>query len=230
MGDFLKYYMLRRNKNIFFRIVSKTTIRPIWFPGNNPPPHLDGSMPGDFGFDPLSLGSDVEVMKWNREAELQHCRWAMLGVAGILAGEIVRPDINFYEAPQQLKDSLPFPMPTLLAVEFILFHYVEIRRWQDFKNNGSVDLDPIFKQNTLPKHEIGYPGGIFDPLGMSNKGLRDSKEKEIKNGRLAMVAFVGFIVQEQVTDKNPLGALKEHLDSPGQHTIFSKWATLQNIY
>ena len=25
------------------------TDRPVWFPGNAAPPHLDGSLPGDFG-------------------------------------------------------------------------------------------------------------------------------------------------------------------------------------
>jgi light-harvesting complex I chlorophyll a/b binding protein 2 len=30
--------------------------RPIWFPGSTPPPWLDGSLPGDFGFDPWGLG------------------------------------------------------------------------------------------------------------------------------------------------------------------------------
>ncbi|XWS22760.1 hypothetical protein CRYUN_Cryun29cG0064000 [Craigia yunnanensis] len=30
--------------------------RPLWFPGSIPPPWLDGSLPGDFGFDPLGLG------------------------------------------------------------------------------------------------------------------------------------------------------------------------------
>jgi hypothetical protein len=32
-------------------------------------------------------------MKWNLEAERIHARWAMLGVAGILGAEIVRPDV-----------------------------------------------------------------------------------------------------------------------------------------
>lgn len=29
--------------------------RPLWFPGSVPPPYLDGSLPADFGFDPLGL-------------------------------------------------------------------------------------------------------------------------------------------------------------------------------
>lgn len=30
--------------------------RPLWFPGSSAPEWLDGSLPGDFGFDPLGLG------------------------------------------------------------------------------------------------------------------------------------------------------------------------------
>ena len=45
---------------------------------------------------------------------------------------------------------------------------------------------------------MGYPGGIFDPLGFSKGDFQSAKTKEIKNGRLAMVAFVGFTIQAQV--------------------------------
>merc|ERR1719183_1899442 len=203
---------------------NSTLERDLWYPGNAPPSYLDGTMPGDYGFDPLRLGSDAAALKWFREAELQHCRWAMLGVTGILVAELFRPDIDLYTAPKQIEGSLPFSIPTLLGVEFILFHYVEIRRWQDFNNPGKVDQDPIFKQYELPSHQVGYPGGIFDPLGLSTVKIDELKEKEIKNGRLAMIAFVGFIAQEQVTGKNPIAALQIHLSAPGQHTIFTTWA------
>jgi hypothetical protein len=52
----------------------------------------------------------------------------------------------------------------LLAVEFWAMHFVELKRWQDFRNPGSVDADPLFPQNKLPAHEVGYPGGIFAPF------------------------------------------------------------------
>jgi hypothetical protein len=29
----------------------------VWFPGNPGAAHLDGTLPGDYGFDPLSLGA-----------------------------------------------------------------------------------------------------------------------------------------------------------------------------
>jgi hypothetical protein len=57
--------------------------RPLWFPGSQPPEWLNGSLPAYFGFDPLGLGSDPELLKWFVQAELVHCRWAMLGAASI---------------------------------------------------------------------------------------------------------------------------------------------------
>ena len=45
-------------------VVVSAADRQVWFPGNEPAAHLDGSMPGDYGFDPLSLGSDPKILKW----------------------------------------------------------------------------------------------------------------------------------------------------------------------
>jgi hypothetical protein len=49
---------------------------------------------------------------------------------------------------------------------------------------------PIFTSNKLPAGEVGYPGGIFDPLGYSKGAeLASFKLKENKNGRLACLGF-----------------------------------------
>lgn len=45
----------------------------------------------------------------------------------------------------------------------------------------------------------GYPG--FDPLSFFKGDMTEMKTKEIKNGRLAMFAFVGFTLQAQATGK-----------------------------
>ena len=56
--------------------------------------YLDGTLPGDFGFDPLGM-SDPEGAggfvnpQWLAYSEVIHGRWAMLGVAGIVAPEIL---------------------------------------------------------------------------------------------------------------------------------------------
>jgi hypothetical protein len=65
-----------------------TASRPSWFPGSKFPAHLDGSLPGDHGFDPFNLGVDPAKLKWYQQAELVHCRFAMLGAAGILVPDL----------------------------------------------------------------------------------------------------------------------------------------------
>uniref|UniRef100_A0A1D1YP34 Chlorophyll a-b binding protein, chloroplastic n=1 Tax=Anthurium amnicola TaxID=1678845 RepID=A0A1D1YP34_9ARAE len=59
---------------------SRFTMSAEWMPGQPRPPYLDGSAPGDFGFDPLRLGEVPENLERFKESELIHCRWAMLAV------------------------------------------------------------------------------------------------------------------------------------------------------
>lgn len=204
-------------------IVRAAANRKTFFPGSAIPEYLDGSLAGDYGWDPLALGAKPETLNWYRQAELVHARWAMLAVAGILVQEIFRPEVFWYEAG--LPQNLPGPFKNinlggLLAFEFLLMHWVEVRRWQDLKAHHSVDVDPIFTNNKVPNEQQGYPGGIFDPLGFSKGGnLFDLQTKEVKNGRLAMVAFVGFVFAAQTTGKGPLGALGAHLSAPFSSNI-----------
>jgi light-harvesting complex I chlorophyll a/b binding protein 4 len=71
------------------------------------------------------------------------------------------------------------------VIEFILFHYVEVRRWQDIKYPGSVNADPFNPSLKLPPGEVGYPGGIFNPLNYPSS--LENKEKELANGKCANI-------------------------------------------
>lgn len=140
-------------------------------------------LPGDNGFDPLGLAEDPENLHWFIQAELVNSRWAMLGVVGMLLPEVLTKIgilnlPNWYDAGKQEYFA---SSTTLFVIEFILFHYVEIRRWQDIKNPGCVNQDPIFKQYSLPPHECGYPGSVFNPLNF--EPTVEAKEKELANGK-----------------------------------------------
>jgi len=52
-----------------------------------PPAKLDGSMVGDFGFDPMGLSEIQQDLTYARWAELKHGRICMLAVLGMVTQE-----------------------------------------------------------------------------------------------------------------------------------------------
>ncbi|KAG2400563.1 Photosystem I chlorophyll a/b-binding protein [Vigna angularis] len=178
--------------------------RPTWLPGLDPPPYLDGTLAGDFGFDPLGLGEDPENLRWYVQAELVHSRFAMLGVLGILVTDLLRvtgvSKIPVWFEAGAVKYDLANTQTLFIAKEGSFFGL----------------------EASLEGLEPGYPGGpLLNPLGLAKdiKNAHDSKLKEIKNGRLAMVAMVGFFVQASVTHVGPIDNLVEHLSNPWHKTI-----------
>uniref|UniRef100_A0A7N0UB26 Chlorophyll a-b binding protein, chloroplastic n=1 Tax=Kalanchoe fedtschenkoi TaxID=63787 RepID=A0A7N0UB26_KALFE len=175
---------------------------------------------GDNGFDPLGLAEDPENLKWFMQAELVNGRWAMLGVAGMLLPEVLT-GAGIITVPKW-------------------YDAGKAQRWQDIKNPGSVNQGPILKQCSLPPNEVGYGGGTFNPLNFATS--LEAKEKEIANGKItisifeklttndsvwetAMLAFLGFIVQHNVTGKGPSDNLLQHLSDPWHNTIIEVWVT-----
>ncbi|XP_075481757.1 chlorophyll a-b binding protein, chloroplastic-like [Primulina tabacum] len=201
--------------------------RPLWFPGSTPPPWLDGSLPGDFGFDPLGLASDPETLKWFVQSEIVHCRWAMLGAAGIFIPEFLTK-LGILNTPSWYSaGELDYftDTTTLFIIELILIGWAEGRRWADILKPGCVNTDPIFPNNKLTGTDVGYPGGLwFDPLGWgsgSPEKVKELRTKEIKNGRLAMLAVMGAWFQHIYTGTGPIDNLFAHLADPGHNTIFA---------
>ena len=82
----------------------------------------------------------------------------------------------------------PPPAGGILAWEVLLMHFVEVRRWQDYRKFGSVNSDPIFTNNSVPNPEMGYPGGIFDPLGFRWVGVRAHLHRRCPRRRLGQRA------------------------------------------
>lgn len=210
-------------------VVAQPAERPLWLPGITPPAHLDGSLAGDYGFDPLGLGADAQDLRWYVQAELLHARFAMAAVSGILFTDLLRvtgvKDLPaWYDAGAARYDIAP--TGTLFVIQLILFGFVEMKRYMDFrtpKSQGDWEVAWFFGiEDLLEGLQNGYPGGpLFNPLGLAAGPARDDplKWKEIKNGRLAMVAFVGFCVQAAVTGVGPIDNLLAHVADPFHVTI-----------
>ena len=167
--------------------------------GAAPPAHLDGSMTGDYGFDPLRLGTNKEVLPYYAEAELTNGRWAMAAVAGILFTDLVGAGdwwtAGAKEYSLDTKTLLAVQIPTMAVLESM-----RVKGWEKTGQSGAFGMHP------------------FDPMGMSSP---EKKLKEVKNARLAMVAFLGFASQAAVRGLGPIECLKLHLEDPGHNNIFT---------
>eukprot|EP00891_Asterochloris_glomerata_P000547 jgi/Astpho2/547/Aster-08207 len=235
----------------------------LWLPNADRPAWLDGSMPGDRGFDPLGLAAPKEYLQYDvdqldqnvavnkagnivgkfsgvkqdnnslapyddvfglarfRETELIHgrqavvsptispnldavytscksSRWAMLATLGVLIGE-ASTGVSWVDAgkveldgAQYLGFRLPFTITQLVWIEAILVGGAEVYRNRE--------------------------RGLFDPLGLASENDDKAfrlKTAEIKHGRLAMIAFLGFGIQALVTGQGALGSLAQFSNSFG---------------
>jgi len=210
--------------------------------------YLDGTLPGDFGFDPLGL-CDPEgaggfiTPEWLSYAEVIHCRWAMLGAAGFLAPEILASAGVIPASPEAAVWFRSGVIPpagqgqywidpySLFFIEAVAMNFAELRRWQDFKNPGSqskqyfLGLEAVFGGSGNP----AYPGGQFFNLfnlGKTPEAMKKLQTNEIRNGRLAMIATLGMAAQAVMTQKGPWENLLTHLADPSANNLLGNLGTI----
>jgi len=160
-------------------------------------------------FDPVGLSKDLDLteMKRFREAEVTHGRVAMTAVLGFLVAESFHPlfggDIGgpAIRHLDQVREVAPIFFDILAFTIALAELYRSLVGW--------VPPPKIQKYFGGELNEDYYPGDIgFDPLGLKPtdpKEFAEMQTKELQNGRLAMLASMGFIVQEQVDEQTILG-------------------------
>lgn len=161
-------------------------------------------MAGDVGFDPLGLSNIDEVgidLYWLREAEVKHARVAMLAVVGVLQVEIFgpAPGCEMATAKNQMDAFWQIwgAHPQYIAASLIFIMIAEAfsgiaatsGRESGMRAPGDFGLDPL-----------GFKKG--DP-----EKFKRLEAQEIANGRLAMWAAAGEIMQGMTTDEGALGNL-----------------------
>lgn len=168
--------------------------RLLWLPGATAPAYLTGEFTGDRGFDPLGLAKDPKTFERNRVAEIFHGRLAMLGALGFVVPELQGKPAWF----NAITASDPVLLSTFVLALIVFSSPLEIWRY----NSG-------FGWEKQAGKDSSYPG--FDPFGLFGE---EAKLKEVKNGRLAMVAMLGFFVQAAVTGSGPIANAAAHYADP----------------
>ncbi|XP_075516676.1 chlorophyll a-b binding protein 7, chloroplastic isoform X1 [Primulina tabacum] len=240
------------NSSKFKELAEKAREESVWYGDDRPrwlgpisykyPAHLTGELPGDYGFDIAGLSQDPVALQKYFNFEVLHARWAMLAALGVIIPEIldllgafqfVEPvwwRVGYSKLKGDTLDYLGIPglhvagsqgVVIIAICQALLMVGPEYARYC-----GIEALEPL---GIYLPGDINYPGGIlFDPLNLSKDpfAFEDLKVKEIKNGRLAMVAWLGFYAQAAVTGKGPVQNLLDHISDPFQNNLISTLKSL----
>merc|ERR1712157_3946 len=174
---------------------------------------LPGAVSPLGNFDPLGFTKDLPVqeIKRYREAEVTHGRVAMLATLGYLVAEKFHPFFGGVVAGPanthltQVREVAPaffvWLALSIATAEIGRAKYGWNAPATAIRKNKELDYDG--KTFFTKLNDRYYPGDIgFDPLGLKPSdpaAFAQMQTKELQNGRLAMLAAMGMMVQEQIS-------------------------------
>eukprot|EP00596_Hydrurales_sp_CCMP1899_P006240 CAMPEP_0119041996 /NCGR_PEP_ID=MMETSP1177-20130426/14276_1 /TAXON_ID=2985 /ORGANISM="Ochromonas sp, Strain CCMP1899" /LENGTH=220 /DNA_ID=CAMNT_0007008481 /DNA_START=123 /DNA_END=785 /DNA_ORIENTATION=+ len=202
------------------------------------PVNLDGSMPGDVGFDPAGfsnkppkawlIGGEENSLKWYREAEIVHSRVAMLAVVGFLFPSLVghfdgNPAIGVpadaFAELNPYKALTTVPAEGLWQISLIIFG-IELQRT---KRCIRGDKEP----GDLGLGQTGFNPFKFD---YSEEEYFEKQVQEIKHGRLAMIGIMGFLLQASASGEGVVQQLGKNLVWPESRAVMEGMGTLGDYF
>lgn len=171
------------------------------------PSFLKGDLAGDVGFDPLGFADNEANLQFYAEAEVKHARLAMLCAAGWPISELVHPTLASAlgaepllaaggRVPSVLNGGIVTSPSGLLGLAAIVGVGAAVELATDANGRSGWGVGD----------GIQTPGDFgFDLTGTYAKGSaaqkKDMRTKEIKNGRVAMIAVLAYVGGEAVTGK-----------------------------
>jgi len=186
------------------------TATPLPDPGDFDPNAFVQTLPGITAplgfFDPVGFcssqnGADGAAtegkVRFYREVELKHGRVAMLAALGFPLAEGFHPLFGGNIAVPSYIAFQETPLQSFWPVVVLGIGVIEIFSIIPAFENPNVEGWSI--KSTHPAGDYG-----FDPLGLKPTDpaeLAEMQTKELNNGRLAMIAIAGMVVQELVTNQ-----------------------------
>jgi len=175
-------------------------------PFDKRPPNLDGTLPGDKGFDPAGfsnnpprtwlIGGESNSLKWYREAEIVHGRVAQLAFLGIFFPYLYHfqgnpafgVPLDAYSKLNPYEALTSVPASGLIQISLLLF-VIEVIR-----------INRVIRGDKAPG-DLGLGQGGFNPFGFNYTPEEYFKKQaqELEHGRTAMFGIIGLLLQAKVS-------------------------------
>jgi len=154
------------------------------------PPALDGSLVGDVGFDPLGISTTIiELggdMKYVREAELMHGRQAMLATVGfVFPATFGKLPVDWAADVSTNPIAAQYQIPPVILAQLLASMAIA----------EGLRAQIIYKSQNEPGDHGFDPMGFIPKFCDTPEKMALMKLKELKHGRIAMIAITGFWFQ-----------------------------------